>query len=162
MSNNNKNKKVIIGIVTFTVLFIGGWLTYKYLYKRNKASKPKTEPDIKEEKVIRKAYDNLVFDFGKDTIKPFSLPALDELAKVMSENPVLTLKLEGHTDNVGDAASNLALSKKRAESVKKYLISKGISYDRITADGFGMTKPIVPNDSDENREKNRRVEFILS
>ncbi|MFY7651246.1 MAG: OmpA family protein, partial [Chitinophagaceae bacterium] len=69
------------------------------------------------------------------------------------------LTIEGHTDNVGRAASNKALSQKRADSIKKYIVEKGVSADRITAIGYGMEKPIAENTSLEGRSKNRRVEL---
>jgi OmpA-OmpF porin, OOP family len=72
------------------------------------------------------------------------------------------ISLEGHTDSEGDDASNLALSKSRAKSVAEYLVKKGIEANRVTSDGFGETRPIAPNDTAENKAKNRRVDMKLT
>jgi outer membrane protein OmpA-like peptidoglycan-associated protein len=73
-----------------------------------------------------------------------------------------TLEIQGHTDEKGSDDFNMKLSQSRADAVKNYLVSKGIVADTITAKGFGESKPIVPNDTDANREKNRRVEFKIT
>ncbi len=80
----------------------------------------------------------------------------------MKKNPNYTLEIEGHTDNTGDAAKNMDLSQRRANTIKKYLVTKGIDEKRLTAQGFGDTRPLVPNDSEENKAKNRRVEFKVN
>jgi OOP family OmpA-OmpF porin len=154
---NNTQKGLIIG--GGILLAIGGYLLY---CKYKKPTIKKLEDKKPEEaKILKDAYDNLVFEFNKDVIKPTSYPFLDEVVSVLREEPNWTLKLEGHTDNVGKEDYNLKLSKKRAESVKKYIESKGIMPSRITADGFGSTKPIADNTTEEGREKNRRVEFKI-
>lgn len=154
----NTQKGLIVGGI---ILLAGGYLLY-CKYKKPKPTTKKPE-DKKPEaaKILKDAYDNLVFEFNKDVIKPTSYPFLDEVISVLGEEPNWTLKLEGHTDNVGKEDYNLKLSKKRAESVKKYIESKGIMPSRITADGFGSTKPIADNTTEEGREKNRRVEFKI-
>ncbi len=113
-----------------------------------------------DKKVVREAIRNLEFDFGKATIKEHSLPSLDRVADILvSKN--FSLKLAGHTDNVGSAAANLKLSKDRAEAVKEYLVSKGANPSRIEATGYGKTQPIASNKTEAGRQKNRRVEFTL-
>ena len=102
----------------------------------------------------------ILFDTGKDVIKPESAPVLAEVAKLLAGNPALKLRIEGHTDNVGKAADNLALSKKRAEAVKRWLVGKGITDARLEAAGLGDTRPVAVNAGDEGRAKNRRVELI--
>src|SRR4030095_7364281 len=103
----------------------------------------------------------IFFDFNKATILPRTLPVLDAVRDVLKDNPQITLEIQGHTDNVGQAAYNLKLSQSRADSVRQYLIGKGgINAGRLTAKGYGMTQPIVPNNSDANRALNRRVQFI--
>lgn len=114
----------------------------------------------KDTKVIKDAYDNLQFETGKAIIKNESKPSLDILAEVL-KNKGLTLTLIGHTDNVGSDADNLVLSKKRADAVKKYLVSKGVESGNITTIGKGEAEPLVSNETEQGREKNRRVEFIL-
>lgn len=115
----------------------------------------------KEKKVLKEAYDNLQFETGKAVIKDESQPSLDELSDYLNSNNY-TLTLIGHTDNVGSDADNLILSKKRAEAVKNYLVSKGIADVRINTIGKGETEPLVSNETAQGREKNRRVEFIIN
>jgi outer membrane protein OmpA-like peptidoglycan-associated protein len=146
---NNKNKLIIGGAVVVALAF-GLYLAFR--------RKTKTKPNLSPEKVFKDAYDNLQFEFNKDVIKPSSFPFLDEIVNVLREKE-WNLKLEGHTDNKGSDDYNLKLSKARANSVKKYLEDKGIKPTRIEADGFGSTKPIADNSTEEGREKNRRVEF---
>jgi outer membrane protein OmpA-like peptidoglycan-associated protein len=144
----NTKKFIIAGIV---VLLIG---TGIYLYYKSRK-----KPDPKQ--TLKDVFDNLVFETNKDVIKEVSYPYLDELVKVLLAEPTWKLSIVGHTDNVGKDAYNLDLSKRRANSVKKYLISKNISEAIITADGKGETMPIAPNDTEEGRAKNRRVEFFI-
>jgi outer membrane protein OmpA-like peptidoglycan-associated protein len=84
---------------------------------------------------------------------------LNNIVKILNENPDLKAKIEGHTDNAGDDAKNMTLSANRAEAVKTYLVNKGISADRITTEGFGETMPIADNTTSAGRTKNRRVEI---
>ncbi len=114
-----------------------------------------------EEEALKKAFENLLFETNKDVILSSSFKSLDDLAKVMLNNPGSLLHLEGHTDNVGDDDKNMDLSKRRANSVKNYLTKKGVSTYRITADGFGETKPVASNDSESGRKLNRRVEMVI-
>ncbi|MDQ3108269.1 MAG: OmpA family protein, partial [Bacteroidota bacterium] len=114
-----------------------------------------------EQAVIKKAFDNLEFESGKDIIRSTSFSALDELAALMVKHPEWALKISGHTDNVGKPAANLTLSKKRAESVKRYLASKGVSADHLKTEYFGQTRPIALNTTPEGRQKNRRVEMLI-
>jgi OmpA-OmpF porin, OOP family len=104
---------------------------------------------------------NLFFEFDKETIIPASYPDLDTLAMHLIANPSLKLKISGHTDNVGADKFNQNLSEKRAFEVSKYLQNKGILRERLTAQGFGETQPIADNTSEEGRQLNRRVEFVL-
>jgi len=100
------------------------------------------------------------FDTNKATIKPVSFPILDAVYDVLVANPQITLEVQGHTDNVGNAAYNQKLSQQRADAVKAYLVKKGIAASRLVAKGYGMTQPLVPNTTAENRALNRRVQFI--
>lgn len=121
-------------------------------------------PVIKEEekKIIEQAFGNLEFASGTDKIKSTSFQSLNDLAKLLKEHAKdWTLQLSGHTDNQGTEASNLALSKKRAEAVKKFLVGKGVKADKIVAEWFGQTKPIESNDTEAGRQKNRRVEMKI-
>lgn len=120
-------------------------------------------PEIKEEdkKALKDAFDNLLFETGKDIIHPSSYPALDKLSSVMMNNPKYKLLLEGHTDNVGEDQANYTLSQNRALSVKKYLVDKGVVDARVQAEWYGETKPKTTNDTPEGRKLNRRVEMNI-
>jgi OOP family OmpA-OmpF porin len=100
------------------------------------------------------------FDFNKATIKPVSFPILDAVYDVLAANPKITIEVQGHTDNVGQAAYNQKLSQQRADSVKAYLAKKGIPDGRLVSKGYGMAQPLVPNNSESNKALNRRVQFI--
>lgn len=103
---------------------------------------------------------NLYFDQSSPVLRKESFQELDSLVSLMLENPTLKLEIRGHTDNVGDFNLNLKLSQERCQSVIFYLISKGIQSERLKAVGRGPLEPVVPNNSEENKKKNRRVEFI--
>ena len=109
----------------------------------------------------RVATQGIYFDTGSDVIRPESAPTLKEIAAMMSEHSDLKLAIEGHTDNVGQAASNQTLSEKRAEAVKAALTSSyGVDASRLTSKGLGATKPTTSNDTPEGRQNNRRVELV--
>ena len=103
--------------------------------------------------------DNVLFDFGKSELKLSAEPVLNEIAKVMSDNAALKLKITGHTDNIGSASLNDALSLKRAQAVSASLAAKGVAADRLSVEGLGFAKPAADNATAEGRAKNRRVEF---
>lgn len=100
------------------------------------------------------------FDFNKATIKPISFPILDAVYDVLAGNPTITIEIQGHTDNVGNATYNQKLSQKRADSVKAYLVKKGVTEGRLVSKGYGMAQPLLPNTSEANKSLNRRVQFI--
>jgi OOP family OmpA-OmpF porin len=103
----------------------------------------------------------ITFDVNKSDIKPESYGTLNDIAKVLKENSDVKIKIIGHTDSDGEDAFNLGLSKERALSVKNELVTKfGIATERISTDGEGESRPIVPNDTPSNKAINRRVEFI--
>jgi OmpA-OmpF porin, OOP family len=114
---------------------------------------------IKEGAVVR--LNNIFFDTGKSELRPESFPELDRMITTLNENPKLVFELSGHTDNVGSNESNQKLSQDRADSVREYFISKGIEPDRVASKGYGETKPVATNDTDEGRQRNRRVEFMI-
>ncbi len=111
------------------------------------------------DKYLEGTFEGITFKSGKAILLPEAFPILDKIAKVMKDNPQIRVEVSGHTDNKGKAPRNLALSKARANAVKKYLTKKKIAAKRIVALGLGQTKPKFPNDSDENRTKNRRIDF---
>jgi len=101
------------------------------------------------------------FDTAKSDIKPDSEPAIDQIAKLLTDNPTLKVYIVGHTDMVGDAASNVRLSQARAQSVITALVSKhGVAVSRLIAFGAGPYAPVASNKTDEGRAKNRRVELV--
>ncbi|MCH2231528.1 MAG: DUF5723 family protein [Crocinitomicaceae bacterium] len=120
---------------------------------------PVIEEEVKE--ILRTAFENLEFQTGKDVIKSESIPSLTELAEVLIKKAEWKLQIAGHTDDVGSAQGNLILSKKRAESVKAFMVSKGIDASRLSALYFGETQPIADNKTKEGRQKNRRVEMTI-
>ncbi len=101
----------------------------------------------------------LYFDTNKADIKPAGHPILQEVISVLKKNPDLKVEIQGHTDSRGSDAFNQALSEKRAQSVLNYLVNAGIDARRLTAKGYGESKPAAPNDSDQNMAKNRRVQL---
>lgn len=112
--------------------------------------------------LFQKAMQGIQFDTGKDRIKPTSYIILNQIVKVLIENPSYKVEVQGHTDNIGNPDANLKLSEKRALAVRSYLIEKGINADRITAKGYGDTVPVASNKTAAGRAKNRRVEFVVS
>jgi OmpA-OmpF porin, OOP family len=102
------------------------------------------------------------FLFGKATLSKPATVDLDQLAAYLLKYPELKLEIRGHTDNIGKASVNQRLSERRAAAAKNYLVKKGVSADRITSAGFGMTQPLVDNKTAANRALNRRTEFKIS
>jgi len=112
------------------------------------------------EDILKEAFTNLEFEFGKATITTSSYPSLDKLAGLVRDHGY-TLRIAGHTDDVGSDKFNLKLSKDRAEAVKTYLVGKGANASKVEATGYGEFQPITSNDTPEGRQKNRRVELTL-
>ncbi|MBI5915533.1 MAG: OmpA family protein [Bacteroidetes bacterium] len=112
-----------------------------------------------EEKIIR--LDHVYFETGSAKLSDLSKYELDNLVAVLNKYPKMTVEVAGHTDNVGDAAANLSLSQTRAKSVYDYLTGKGIAGTRLTARGYGQSKPVDTNDTEEGKAKNRRTEFQI-
>jgi len=104
---------------------------------------------------------NVFFDFGKHALREESFPELDRLAVFLEANPEMNIELGGHTDNVGEDAANKTLSQNRVNSVLAYLTSKSITAARLRAKGYGETKPVTTNDTEDGRQQNRRVEFTI-
>ncbi len=106
--------------------------------------------------------DQVQFETGKAELKPVSFALLDEVVAVMKANPQIELvEIGGHTDSTGSADFNRKLSQQRAESVQKYITSKGIKGGRLQSKGFGPDVPIADNGTPEGQAANRRVEFLI-
>ena len=104
---------------------------------------------------------NVFFETAKFDLKSTSYPELNYIVDILKANPSLNIIVAGHTDNVGNAANNQLLSENRAKSVMNYLIEKGIPADRLNSKGYGASKPIQSNDTEEGRAKNRRTEIEI-
>jgi OOP family OmpA-OmpF porin len=100
------------------------------------------------------------FETGKSDIKPESQKIIDQIVEMLKANPSLKISVEGHTDNIGNAAANKTLSENRAKAVMDALISKGIDKARLTSKGWGQEKPVADNGTDDGKAKNRRVEIV--
>lgn len=125
---------------------------------------PKPEPpprvEVRDNKI--EIHEKILFAKDKADILPESFGLVDEIADVFKKNPqIKKVRIKGHTDSDGADAYNLTLSDKRVKSVMKYLVDHGVEEARLEAKGYGETEPLVPNDSDENKAKNRRVEFEI-
>ncbi len=105
---------------------------------------------------------DVLFDFGKFTLRPPTREKLAKISGIILAHPGLKLEVEGHTDDVGSDEFNQKLSEQRSDAVRNYLIEQGLKGDMITSIGFGKTTPAVPNTSAANRQKNRRVEMVVS
>jgi len=104
---------------------------------------------------------NIYFDYDKTTLKPESFIELNKVVDFLKQNSKISVEISGHTDSRGSDDYNLNLSQGRSQSVVDYLTSQGIDSSRLQAHGYGETKPIDSNDTDEGRANNRRVEFTI-
>ncbi|HEY8944827.1 MAG TPA: OmpA family protein [Polyangiaceae bacterium] len=129
-----------------------------------KAEEPPPPParvEVRSDKIEIK--EKIQFEYNKAVILPASFSLLDEIADTIKKNPhIKKINIEGHASAEGDPGHNLKLSDERANSVRKYLVDKGVEATRLTAKGFGAKRPIASNDTDEGKEKNRRVEFMIA
>jgi outer membrane protein OmpA-like peptidoglycan-associated protein len=104
---------------------------------------------------------NVFFDFDKWDLRPESFVELDRVVKLLLDNPAIEIEMSAHTDSYGSDEYNFKLSDNRARSVMEYILSKGIATNRIISHGYGETVPVAENDTPENRQLNRRVEFKI-
>ena len=125
---------------------------------------PETKPqrvEVKQDRI--QINDKILFDFDKATIKPESHGLLDEVVAVIKKHPhIRKLSIEGHTDADGPESYNQGLSERRSAAVRAYLIQRGTTGQMLTSQGFGEARPLADNTSKEGKEKNRRVEFIIT
>jgi OOP family OmpA-OmpF porin len=128
--------------------------------KKEEPPPPPARVEVRDNKIEFK--EKIQFENNKSTILPQSFSLLDDIVKVIKENPqAKKIAIEGHASAEGDAKKNLTLSDDRAKAVMKYCVDHGVDPKRLTAKGFGITKPIADNATEEGREKNRRVEFNI-
>ncbi len=104
---------------------------------------------------------NIFFEFDSYELRPESLMELEKLTQFMVANPGISVRINGHTDNIGDASYNMELSEKRAGTVARFLIDSGVDSERVTHAGFGETMPVATNQTEEGRAENRRTEFEI-
>lgn len=104
---------------------------------------------------------HILFEKGTSNLTKESTPELERLLKFMNDNPSVNIELRGHTSNEGDNGKNMILSEQRVKTIKDYLVKNGINEKRLVVKGFGSTKPVAPNDTEENKKLNRRVEFVI-
>jgi outer membrane protein OmpA-like peptidoglycan-associated protein len=119
------------------------------------------EVSVEVKKRLAFAATAIQFETGKATIKKTSYKLLNEIVKILNDYPDYMMTIDGHTDNVGKPEKNMQLSKDRAQSVKNYFVSKGISEDRLVTNGYGDTKPVASNKTAKGRAQNRRVAMDL-
>ena len=115
----------------------------------------------KMESGAKMVIENILFNTGKATLLPESFNELNKLVNLLRENPNVKIEVSGHTDNTGSAALNKTLSRNRALTVRNYLISQGIAGERVEYEGYGFDRPIAPNNTEEGRAANRRVEIEI-
>ena len=132
--------------------------------KKAQAEKAQKEKEAELQKVQKTLNDILKhkrveFVYAKEILTPKSRKIIDQIVEILKEHPNVNVEIGGHTDSNGDAKRNLKLSQRRAEAVKRYLVKKGIAESRLIAKGYGENKPLVKNDTETNRQTNRRVEF---
>ena len=145
--------------------YYGTHFVYSYLSVPNRQDSLIAEGEYDVSDMWRDVGDEFVvpitFDFNKWDIKTESFSIIDELAEQMATRPKLKIEIQGHTDNIGKIEINQTLSEQRANAVKDALVQRGIESSRIRTRGFGMTMPVAPNDTEENRAKNRRTQFVI-
>lgn len=108
----------------------------------------------------RMTLEGIEFDTGSDRLRPASDSVLREVAAALAKAPTLAVSIEGHTDNQGADAANVALSERRAAAVKARLVALGVAAGRLATKGFGAAQPVAPNETPEGRQRNRRVELV--
>jgi outer membrane protein OmpA-like peptidoglycan-associated protein len=138
--------------------------TTKYMILAVPALEPDeyfTEPfwvNVKFDPPRKYRLDHVYFDTDKASLRPDSYPELEDLLSYLQRHDAIRVEIAGHTDNTGTAAHNLQLSQARAETIVKYLVSKGIKPGRLQAKGYGATQPVAENETEKGRQLNRRTE----
>ncbi len=162
-TGNHKDKRIFIGAA---IGALAGAAVGQYMDQQEAAFREELAGSgievVREGDNIRLVMpSNITFSSNQSNILPSFDESLDAVANVMNKYDKTFLSIEGHTDSTGDAAYNMTLSEKRAESVKRYLKMQAVNADRLYVTGYGETQPLVSNDSAANRAKNRRVEVQI-
>jgi outer membrane protein OmpA-like peptidoglycan-associated protein len=105
---------------------------------------------------------DVLFDFGKYTLRPGAREKLARVSGIILAHPGLRIEVEGHTDSVGSEEFNQKLSEQRAGAVRDYLVNSGVSANNVSSRGFGKLQPVATNDTADGRQRNRRVELVVS
>lgn len=140
-----------------------------YLFQSENLNIPEDSDYVRPKRIVLKrltkgsniVLNNVFFDLNKSSLRPASINELEKLYMILKQNPSMKIELSGHTDNQGSAAYNNKLSYGRAKAVVGYLIAKGINSNRLIARGYGFTKPVASNDTEEGRQLNRRTELKI-
>jgi len=109
----------------------------------------------------RVTLNNIFFDFNSAKLKPASFSELNKVVRLLKANPDISIRINGHTDNIGTDEYNLDLSLRRAKAVYDYLIENGIAPGRLAYKGFGSTRPVTENQTEKGRAQNRRTEIVI-
>jgi outer membrane protein OmpA-like peptidoglycan-associated protein len=137
----------------------------KYISRVDSVFKTPAKLDIEMKPIeLNKSYriNDIYFLFNSYDLTLESKVVLDQLLDFLNENRTISIQVQGHTDNIGNDASNLKLSANRAQSVYTYLVEQGIAASRLTYKGFGKSMPVADNDTEEGRAKNRRTVFVIT
>lgn len=151
-------KGAVIGGIAGAVL---GGVVGQYMDKQARELEQVAETERVDDGIIVTMKDKILFDFNSAELKPGSRAALQKMADVFKKYDKTDMTVTGHTDNVGAASYNLQLSERRAKAVADYLVSLGVSRERMRIMGFGFERPVAGNDSAEGRSQNRRVEIHI-
>lgn len=157
----DKKQDVVVAVTGDNIAFNAKVVARKEDTKTPVVAKVELQAD-KEEAGKPFIINDIYYSTSKSDIEQKSLLILDEFASYLIANPTISIEIRGHTDNVGNDQANLALSMDRAFEVLTYLVSKGVDGKRIKSKGYGETKPVASNETDEGRAKNRRTEFVIT
>jgi outer membrane protein OmpA-like peptidoglycan-associated protein len=156
--NSNRNKDISLFKTKEPVVAKPSTLSTNIVNPKEKLLNGKSFEKIEKGKAI--VLNNVYFEQSSFIMQKESYPELDKVVLMLKSNPQTKIEIGGHTDNIGDNRLNLALSENRAKVILNYLVSKGIDEDRLLYKGYGGTKPVAPNDTEDNKKKNRRVEIV--
>ncbi|MBW7859632.1 MAG: OmpA family protein [Rhodocyclaceae bacterium] len=162
-SRGDRAKGTLIGAVVGATIggLIGRQMDQQEADLRHQMAGTGVEVQREGDTIRLQAPENITFDSNRADIKPQFAPVLDQLATSIRQYPGTVVRIEGHTDATGSAAYNQSLSENRAQSVRSYLLQRGVPMHRVEAVGFGMTRPIADNRSEYGRALNRRVEILI-